>query len=119
MELVDLMKKISENDVPHYLILFGEEQAILDIYIQHIAQHYKVVCCDSVSYALSQVRMKSIDKADKLYIVNEDSLYSKAEESWNSVKQTFEKSRHILLIKYHSLDKRGKFYLNNKQNSTE
>lgn len=119
MELVDLMKKISENDVPHYLILFGEEQAILDIYIQHIAEHYKVVSCDSVSYALSQVRMKSIDKADKLYIVNEDSLYSKAEESWKSVKQTFEKSRHILLIKYHTLDKRGKFYSNNKQNSVE
>ena len=35
MELVDLMKSISENKVPHYLILFGEEQAILDIYIQH------------------------------------------------------------------------------------
>ena len=119
MELVDLMKSISENKVPHYLILFGEEQAILDIYIQHIAEHYKVVSCDSVSYALSQVRMKSIDKADKLYIVNEDTIYSKAEESWKSVKQTFEKSRHILLIKYHSLDKRGKFYLNNKQNSVE
>ena len=119
MELVDLMKAISENNIPHYLVLFGEEQAILNIYIQHIAQNYKIVHCDTVAYALSQVGKKSIDKSNKVYIVNEDNAYIKAEESWKNVKQTFDKSRHILLIRYHSLDKRGKFYLNNKQNSVE
>ena len=62
MELVDLMKCISENKIPHYLILFGEEQAILDIYIQHIAKTYKIVYCDSVSYVMSQVNGKSLDK---------------------------------------------------------
>lgn len=119
MELVNLMKAISENSIPHYLVLFGEEQAILNIYIQHIAQNYKIVRCDTVAYALSQAGKKSIDKSNKVYIVNEDNAYIKAEESWKSVEQTFNKSRHILLIKYHSLDKRGKFYLNNKQNSVE
>ena len=119
MELVDLMKAISENNIPHYLVLFGEEQAILNIYIQHIAQNYKIVHCDTVAYALSQVGKKSIDKSNKVYIVNEDNAYTKADENWKSVEQTFNKSRHILLIKYHSLDKRSKFYLNNKQNSVE
>ena len=119
MKLVDLMKAISENNIPHYLVLFGEEQAILNIYIQHIAQNYKIVHCETVAYALSQVGKKSIDKSNKVYIVNEDNAYIKAEESWKNVKQTFDKSRHILLIRYHSLDKRGKFYLNNKQNSVE
>ncbi len=119
MELVDLMKAISENSIPHYLVLFGEEQTILDIYIQHIALNYKIVQCDTVAYALSQVGKKSIDKSNKVYIVNEDTAYTKAEESWKSVKQTFEKSRHILLIKYHSIDKRGKFYTQNKGNVVE
>ncbi len=119
MELVDLMKCISENKVPHYLILFGEEQAILDIYIQHIAQNYKIVYCDTVAYALSQVGKKSIDKSNKVYIVNEDNAYNKAEESWKNVKQTFAKSKHILLLKYHSIDKRGKFYTQNKGNAVE
>ena len=119
MELVNLMKAISENNIPHYLVLFGEEQAILNIYIQHIAQDYKIVHCDTVAYALSQVGKKSIDKSNKVYIVNEDNAYTKADENWKSVEQTFNKSRHILLIKYHSLDKRSKFYLNNKQNSVE
>ncbi len=119
MELVDLMKFISESSVPHYLILFGEEQAILDIYIQHIAQNYKIVYCDTVVYALSQVGKKSIDKSNKVYIVNEDNAYNKAEESWENVKQTFDKSKHILLLKYHSIDKRGKFYTQNKGNAVE
>lgn len=119
MELVDLMKAISENSVPHYLVLFGEEQAILDIYIQHIAQNYKIVYCDTVAYALSQVGKKSIDKTNKVYIVNEDNAYTKAEENWKNVKQTFNKSKHILLIKYHSIDKRGKFYTQNKGNAVE
>lgn len=119
MELVDLMKAISENSVPHYLILFGEEQAILDIYIQHIAHNYKIVYCDTVSYALSQVGKKSIDKSNKVYIVNEDNVYNKTEESWENVRQIFDKSRHILLIKYHSIDKRGKFYSQNKGNAVE
>ena len=30
MELVDLMKKIGNNEIPHFLILFGEEQKILE-----------------------------------------------------------------------------------------
>lgn len=119
MELVNLMKAISENSVPHYLVLFGEEQAILDIYIQHIAQNYKIVYCDTVAYALSQVGKKSIDKSNKVYIVNEDNAYTKAEENWKNVKQTFNKSRHILLLKYHSIDKRGKFYTQNKGNAVE
>lgn len=119
MELVDLMKCISENKVPHYLILFGEEQAILDIYIQHIAQNYKIIYCDTVAYALSQVGKKSIDKSNKVYIVNEDNAYNKAEESWKNVKQTFAKSKHILILKYHSIDKRGKFYTQNKGNVVE
>lgn len=119
MELVDLMTAVAENKVPHYLILFGEEQAILDIYIQHIAQNYKIVYCDTVAYALSQVGKKSIDKSNKVYIVNEDNAYTNAEESWKNVKQTFNKSKHILLIKYHSIDKRGKFYTQNKGNAVE
>lgn len=119
MELVNLMKAISENSIPHYLVLFGEEQAILNIYIQHITQNYKIVHCETVAYALSQVGKKSIDKSNKVYIVNEDNAYIKADENWKSVEQTFNKSRHILLIKYHSLDKRSKFYLSNKQNSVE
>lgn len=38
MELVDLMKQISSNDIPHFLILFGEEQTILNIYLTHILE---------------------------------------------------------------------------------
>ena len=54
MELVDLMKKISNNDIPHFLIFFGEEQKIIDIYIQNIVQlaGVKKVVIDNVSQAI-------------------------------------------------------------------
>ena len=38
MELVDLMKSISCNSIPHFLILYGEEQKIIDIYIKNIVK---------------------------------------------------------------------------------
>ena len=119
MELVNLMKAISQNTIPHYLILFGEEQAILDVYIQHIAQSYKIVYCGTVVSALNNMRVKSLDKSNKVYVINEDVNYIKAEENWNNIKKTFEKNNHILLLKYHSLDKRGKFYSQNKGNAVE
>ena len=38
MELVELMKSISCNSIPHFLILYGDEQKIIDIYIQNIVK---------------------------------------------------------------------------------
>ena len=51
MELLDLMKQIGNNDIPHFLIFFGEEQKIIDIYIQNIIQsvHGKKGVVDNVS----------------------------------------------------------------------
>ena len=38
MELLDLMKRIGNNDIPHLKIFFGEEKKIIDIYIKNIVQ---------------------------------------------------------------------------------
>ena len=63
MELVDLMKHISENTIPHVLILFGEEQCIIDLYINQIE---RVTGCTrissgSVSYVIKKSGKKSLD----------------------------------------------------------
>ena len=36
MELIDLRNHIKDKTLPHFLILFGEEQCILDNYIDII-----------------------------------------------------------------------------------
>ena len=119
MELVDLMKKIGNNEIPHFLILFGEEQKILDIYIDNIvkALNGKMISVESVASVIKSVGKKSIDKSIKVYIVNEDSNFTQAEDKWENVKKAMNKN--YLIIRYHTLDKRSAFVRKNQQNIVE
>ena len=119
MELMDLMKKIGNNEIPNFLILFGEEQKILDIYIDNIvkALNGKMISAESVSNVIKSVGKKSIDKSTKVYIVNEDSNFTQAEDKWENVKKAM--NRNYLIIRYHTLDKRSAFVKKNQQNIVE
>ena len=119
MELVDLMKKISNNDIPHFLILFGEEQAILDVYIKTILSKVqgKQVSLDSVSSVIKNIGRKSIDKSIKVYTIIDDSAFYEAEDNWESVKKMITKD--FVILKYHTLDKRSAFVKKNQQNIVE
>ena len=119
MELVKLMKKISEDNIPHFLILFGEEQKILELYEDKIAEKLqaKKVMCESVSNFVSTAGRKSIDKSKKVYIVQEDMNYLKAEDSWDKIQKYVRKN--YIILRYHSLDKRSSFVKKNQQNIVE
>ena len=119
MELIDLMKKISSNDIPHFLILFGEEQKIIDIYINNICDKIraKKVVKESVSSVVKNIGKKSIDKCKKLYIVTEDIAFTKLEDNWESVKNAINKD--YVILRYNSLDKRSAFVRKNQQNIVE
>ena len=119
MELVDLMKKISNNDIPHFLIFFGEEQKILDIYIQNIVQSVegKKVVVDNVSQAIKDNGKKSLDKSIKVYVATEDTAFLTKDESWENVRKSMHKN--YLILRYHSLDKRSAFVRKNQQNIVE
>lgn len=117
MELSELMQRISTGNIPHFLVLFGEEQKIVDIYIDNICKKYKKVYLESVSEAIKKSGMKSLDKSKKAYIVNEDKDFLLKEEAWENIINSFK--HNILIVRYHTLDKRGKFYNKNKQNSVE
>ena len=117
MELSELMQNIATGNIPHFLVLFGEEQKIVDLYIDKICKSYKKVYVDYVPDAIKKSGMKSLDKSRKAYIVNEDSEFLLREEVWETIENNFK--NNILIVRYHSLDKRGKFYNKNKQNSVE
>lgn len=119
MELVDLMKRISSNDIPHFLILFGEEQTILNIYLTHILEvtNTKRISADSVAYVMQNINKKSLDKSIKLYVVPDDMAFLKAENSWEAVRNTSNKD--YIILRYHSLDKRSAFVKKNQQNIVE
>lgn len=119
MELVDLMKRISSNDIPHFLILFGEEQTILNIYLTHILEvtNTKRISADSVSYIMQNINKKRFDKSLRLYVVQDDMAFLKAEDSWETVRNT--PTKDYIILRYHSLDKRSAFAKKNQQNLVE
>ena len=119
MELIDLMKKISSNDIPHFLILFGEEQKIIDIYINNIRDKIqaKKVVKESVSSVVKNIGKKSIDKCKKMYIVTEDIAFTKLEDNWEPAKNAINKD--YVILRYNSLDKRSAFIKKNQQNIVE
>ena len=119
MELIDLMKKISSNDIPHFLILFGEEQKIIDIYINNIRDKIqaKKVVKESVSSVVKNIGKKSIDKCKKMYIVTDDISFTKLEDNLESFKNEINKD--YVILRYNSLDKRSAFVRKNQQNIVE
>lgn len=119
MELVNLMKRIAEKNIPHFLILYGEEQTILDIYVQNIFKTVgaKKFNFESVSSAVKHSGKKSLDKSTKLYIVIDDNAFIKAEDNWKQVKDSMNKN--YLILRYNSLDKRSAFFKRNKENIVE
>lgn len=119
MELVDLMKRISSNDIPHFLILFGEEQTILNIYLTHILEvtNTKRISADSVSYVMQNINKKRFDKSVRLYVVQDDMAFLRAEDSWETVRDT--PTKDYIILRYHSLDKRSAFVKKNQQNLVE
>ena len=119
MELVDLMKSISCNSISHFLILYGEEQKIIDIYIQNIVQSVdgKRVVVDNVSQAIKDNGKKSLDKSIKIYVVTEDTAFLTKDESWENVRNSMHKN--YLILRYHALDKRSAFVKKNQQNIVE
>ena len=121
MELSELMKKIAGNDIPHYLVLYGQEQTVLDMYIKQIVSvsQSQAVYIDTVASVIKQCGKKSLNKSVKCYIVSDDMSYLKAETVWDKIKKDFKKSKDYLILRYHTLDKRDKFSHNNKENLTE
>lgn len=119
MELVDLMKRISSNDIPHFLILFGEEQTILNIYLTHILEvtKSKRISADSVSYIMQNINKKSLDKSVRLYVVQDDMAFVRAEDSWETVRNT--PTKDYIILRYHTLDKHSAFVKKNQQNLVE
>lgn len=115
------MKKIAGNDIPHYLVLYGQEQTILDMYIKQILSvtQAQAVYVDTVASVVKQSGKKSLNKSVKCYIVADDLSYLKAETVWDKIKEDFKKSKNYLILRYHTLDKRDKFSHNNKENLTE
>lgn len=120
MELIELMQAIVDKKPPKFIIMFGEEQKVVDIYIDKIAKlGYNRLNLETVSQAVSKCSTKSLSKSPKLLVVSEDNEFTKAENSWAKVNSIVSNSSNILIVRYAKINKTTKFYKRNKPNAVE
>ena len=112
MNIMELKKSLSENNLNNLYIFYGEEYAIIDAYIKMVCNHVNgnVLKSDNVSQIYKSLNTKSLLSTNEktVYVIREDSEFSTNEKLWNIYDKL--KSKNIILIlKYSNIDSRGKF----------
>ena len=122
MKLPDLQKQIVSKNIDHVLLLYGEEVAIMDIYLDKI---YKVTSgdvfrLDSVKEAYSKLVQRRITTGNsRVFVVRDDKEFLKADKEWAKVFTAAESGADYLILIYSSMDRRSKFYKQNQERLCE
>lgn len=122
MKLPDLQKQIVSKNIDRVLLLFGEEVAIMDIYLDKI---YKVTGgdvfrFDSVKEAYAKLVQRRITTGgSRVFVVRDDKDFFKADKEWGKVFTAAESGSDYLIIIYSSMDRRSKFYKQNEEKLCE
>lgn len=111
MELLDLKNDIKEGKLQKLYIFTGPEQVIADTYIHKIAEISKkeVKYCYSMAEIYNTLTMVRLDGQSFVYIISEDKELLSKEVYWNAILEG-KLGNHIIILRYHVMDKRKKFY---------
>jgi DNA polymerase III delta subunit len=116
IKLMDLIKMMSNESFPHFMVWFGEEQLVLDKYLDHLVDiGYTRYEYETVAEVNRVCRKKNLTATKNLYVVSSDQDFMKAEKSWRQMEQTFSKLNHVLIFRTTKINKITKFF---KQNQT-
>lgn len=122
MKLSDLQKQIVSKDIDRVLLLFGEEVAIMDIYLDKI---YKITGADvfrfdTVKEAYAKLVQRRITAGgSRVFIVRDDKDFLKADKEWGKVFKAAENSTDYFILVYATMDRRSKFYKQNQDKLCE
>lgn len=122
MNLPDLQNQIIKKSIDKVLILFGEEVAIMDMYLSKIydATGADVFRFDSVKEAYSKMVQKRIAaEGCRCFVIRDDKDFFKADKEWSRVFTAAESGADYLIIIYSSMDRRSKFYKQNQERLCE
>ncbi len=122
MKLPDLQKQIVSKNIDHVLLLFGEEVAIMDIYLDKIykATGGDVLRFDSVKEAYAKLVQRRITTGgSRVFVVRDDKDFFKADKEWGKVFTAAESGADYLILIYSTMDRRSKFYKQNQERLCE
>lgn len=118
MERNDVKQMIKTGEFPSYLIFYGQEHAIMKIYIKMMAEKagLDIVYADSVVDLMTGARTKSLVKVNHLYIVMDDKEFLDTEKMWDKFKGLKD---DVVVFYYSTADKRKKFWKHFKDKAVE
>ena len=122
MKLPDLQKQIVSKSIDRVLLLYGEEVAIMDIYLSKIyaVTASDILRFDSVKEAYAKLVQRRITTSvSRVFVVRDDKDFFKADKEWAKVFNAVDKSNDYLIIIYSSMDRRSKFYKQNQERLCE
>ena len=122
MKLPDLQKQIVSKNIDRVLLLFGEEVAIMDVYLDKIykATGGDVLRFDTVKEAYAKMVQKRITTgASRVFVVRDDKDFFKADKEWGKVFNAAENGADYLIVIYSSMDRRSKFFKQNQEKLCE
>ena len=111
MDITSVKQQIKNKQPQHFYIFAGEEVAVMDIYINKIAEciNVKPTHADSVADIMSKLSSNSFLSVPQCYVIREDTDFIKSDAVQDFVDEKIQ-NKNIVILAFNSLDKRTKFY---------
>ena len=113
MNLSELKNELLEGKLRSSYIFTGDELALQDVYINKIAEiaMTNTVFVDTLADVYTRLNTRTLVKSNpSIYIIRDDEDYRKREDCWGDFIDLKSKNGSIVIMRYSSMDKRGKFY---------
>lgn len=121
MTITDIKRNFITNEHPNLYILFGEEYAVINIYIEKISGAFDSVK-DGQTFSAVKKRFtgRSLFQTGKdLYILRDDDELLNSENDWKTLLKRLKENDIYVIAKYGKLDQRSKFYKTFSDNACE
>ena len=111
MDITAVKQQIQKKQPQHFYIFVGEEVAVMDIYINKIAEciNVKPTRADSVADIMHKLTGNSFLSVPQCYVIREDTDFIKSDVVQDFVDEKIQ-NQNIVILAFYSLDKRTKFY---------
>ena len=111
MDITAVKQQIKNKNPQHFYVFVGEEIAVMDIYINKIAEciNVKPTRADSVADIMPKLTTNSFLSIPQCYVISEDTEFIKSDAVQSFVDEKIQ-SKNIVILRFYTLDKRTKFY---------
>lgn len=112
MNLIELKQSLAKKEFNNMYIFYGDEYAIMEIYIKNVcnAVQGEIRTSDSVLNVYRTLNTKSLLSTKNIvYIIRDDKEFLSSESVWDDIYKKLNNRGIILILKYSNIDSRSKF----------